>query len=181
MLTSPPPAHDDTTTTTSEAGMQATGRRAGPDGGAHPANDGMDAGKRQRIGRRKPSPDRSTAEWITLAISSLIVGALVALTSYFFLTGSSAPAVIEVEPRPDETFQSGSRFSLPVDVRNLGDATGEDVKVRVTLTHPDGRQETAEWQVQFLSGGGTSHGVAVFGSDPRQGQIEAGVVSYLEP
>jgi uncharacterized protein (TIGR02588 family) len=135
----------------------------------------------RRMGRRKPPDTRSAAEWITLAISSLIVGALVTLTSYFYLTDSSAPASIEVEPRLAETFQSGTRFSVPVAVRNHGGETGEDVKVRVTLTTPGGQQETAEWQVAFLSGGGTSHGVAVFGSDPRQGQLDAGVVSYLEP
>jgi uncharacterized protein (TIGR02588 family) len=139
------------------------------------------AGTQQRGGRRKPADSRSTAEWVTLAISLLIVGALVALTSYFYLTESAAPASMEAEPRLAETFQSGSRFSVPVVVRNQGGATGEDVKVRVTLTDPEGRQETAEWQIAFLSGGGMSHGVAVFGTDPRQGQLEAGVVSYLEP
>lgn len=135
----------------------------------------------QRGGRRRPAATRSTAEWVTLAISGLIVGALVALTSYVYLTGSDAPASIEVEPHPAETFQNGARYALPVTVRNRGGATGEDVTVRVTLTGRDGRQETAEWRVQFLSGGGASHGVAVFGSDPRQGRVEAGVVSYLEP
>jgi len=43
------------------------------------------------------------------------------------------------------------------------------------------RQETAELQVQFLAGGGASRAVVSFTGDPRQGQIEAGVVSYLEP
>jgi uncharacterized protein (TIGR02588 family) len=111
----------------------------------------------------------------------LIVGALVALTTYSYLTQSSEPASIEVEPRLDQTFQSGSRFSVPVAVHNYGGATGEDVKVRVDLTAADGRQETAEWQIEFLPGGSTSRGVAVFGSDPRQGQVRAGVVSYREP
>ena len=35
--------------------------------------------------------------------------------------------------------------------------------------------------IQFLAGGGSSKAVAAFGSDPRQGQVEAVVVSYLEP
>jgi len=125
--------------------------------------------------------ERSTAEWVTLAISSLIVGALIALTTYFYLTDSNAPARIEVRPHPAETFENGTRYALPVTVRNVGSATAEDVTVRVVRTSSDGRQEVAEWRVQFLSGNGTSRGVAVFTGDPRQGQLDAGVVSYLEP
>lgn len=197
MLKDPPPAHNDATAAPSSQAGQ-TGQAALPAMTPHRVSDGPNeaaradapgdapgrdasAGKRRRVGRRRPSDQRSTAEWVTLAISSLIVGTLVALTSYFYLTGSTAPASMEVEPRLADTFQNGSRFAVPVVVRNQGGATGEDVKMRVTLTNPDRRQETAEWQIQFLSGGGVSHGVAVFGSDPRQGQLEAGIVSYLEP
>jgi uncharacterized protein (TIGR02588 family) len=124
---------------------------------------------------------RSTAEWITLAISSLIVLSLIGLTSYFYLTVSTAPASVEVEPHLSQTYQAGGRFYLPVTVRNSGGETGEEVRVRVTLTDTSGRQEEAEFQVQFLAGGGSSRAMVAFGSDPRQGQIEAGVTSYLEP
>jgi uncharacterized protein (TIGR02588 family) len=124
---------------------------------------------------------RSSAEWITLAISSLIVLGLFGVTTYFYLTGSELQAIVEVEPRLAETYQAGSRFYLPVTVRNDGGATGEEVRARVTLTDTTGRQETAEVTVQFLAGGGSSRAVVAFGSDPRQGQIDAVVMSYLEP
>jgi uncharacterized protein (TIGR02588 family) len=124
---------------------------------------------------------RSSAEWITLAISSLIVLGLFGVTTYFYLTGSELPAIVEVEARLAETYQAGSRFYLPVTVHNGGGATGEEVRVRVTLTDTTGRQEAAEIMVQFLAGGGSSRAVVAFGSDPRQGQVDAVVVSYLEP
>src|SRR5215208_5857044 len=63
---------------------------------------------------------RSAAEWITLAISSLIVLGLIGVTTYFYLTGSTVPATVEVEPRLDETYQAGGRFYLPVTIRNAG-------------------------------------------------------------
>ena len=66
-------------------------------------------------------------------------------------------------------------------MHNGGGATGEEVRVRVTLTDTTGRQEAAEIMVQFLAGGGSSRAVVAFGSDPRQGQVDAVVVSYLEP
>jgi uncharacterized protein (TIGR02588 family) len=139
-----------------------------------------DGRPRKQTSRRRDGP-HSTAEWITLAISSLIVFGLVGLTSYFYLTASTAPAIVEAEPRLAETLQAGTRFYLPVTVRNSGGETAEEVRVRVTLTDVSGRQETAELQVQFLAGGGSSHAVVAFASDPRLGQIEAGVMSYLEP
>jgi uncharacterized protein (TIGR02588 family) len=127
------------------------------------------------------SQARTAAEWVTLGISSLIVVGLFALVTYFHLTASSDPVIVEVQPRATETYQAGGRFYLPITVHNRGGETGEEVKVRVTLTSTDGHQETAELQVQFLAGGGASRAVVSFTGDPRQGQVEAGVVSYLEP
>jgi uncharacterized protein (TIGR02588 family) len=124
---------------------------------------------------------RSAAEWITLAISSLIVLGLIALTTYFYLTDPKGPAIVEVEAHLDEVYRSGSRYYLPLTVRNTGGETGEEVRVRVAVMDPSGRQEAAEVIVAFLAGGGSSRAVAAFGSDPRQGQVEAVVVSYLEP
>ena len=137
--------------------------------------------EKRRGQRQQGSEGRSVAEWVTLGVSSLIVVALLALTTYFYVTASSDPVIIEVEPRMAETYQAAGRYYLPVTVHNRGGETGADVKVRVTLAGADGRQETAELQVQFLAGGGAGHGVVSFVGDPRRGQIEAGVVSYLEP
>jgi uncharacterized protein (TIGR02588 family) len=124
---------------------------------------------------------RSFAEWVTLAVSSLLVLGLVALTSYLYLTASTDPAAVTVEPSLGERYQSGNRFYLPVTVRNTGGATAEEVRIRITLTDATGRTETSDFQIQFLAGGGSNRAVASFGSDPRQGQLDAAVVSFLEP
>jgi uncharacterized protein (TIGR02588 family) len=147
-----------------------------------PAASRRDALRSRSSGRQDTSTGpHSAAEWTTLAISSLIVVGLIALTTYFYLTDTKAPTVVEVEPRLSETYQAGSRYYLPVTVRNAGGETGEEVRVRVSLTDRSGRQEAAEIMVTFLAGGGSSRAVAAFGSDPREGQVEAVVVSYLEP
>lgn len=133
----------------------------------------------RRVGSRTAL--RTTAEWITLAVSTLIVVGLIGLTSYFYVTSPGTPAAVEVEPRLAETYQAGSRYYLPLTIRNTGGDTGEEIRVRVSVTDSSGRQESAEVMIQFLAGGGTSRAVTAFGSDPRQGQLEAVVVSYLEP
>jgi uncharacterized protein (TIGR02588 family) len=142
-------------------------------------------GRRRRGDASSPDKsdggERSAAEWATLVVSSLIVLGLIAVTTYFYITGPDAPVAVQVEPRPAEVYQAGDRFYLPISIHNRGGQTGTDVRVRVNLTGPDERQEGAEVLVDFLAGGGTSKAVVSFGSDPRQGQIEAGVTSYLEP
>jgi uncharacterized protein (TIGR02588 family) len=153
---------------------------------AHEADDQatsrLDALRNRPAERRDASTGpHSGAEWITLAISSLIVLSLIGLTSYFYLTGSTAPASMEVEPRLAETYRAGGRYYLPITVRNTGGETGEEVRVRVSVADSSGHVETAEVMIAFLAGGGSSRAVAAFGSDPPQGQVEAVVVSYLEP
>jgi uncharacterized protein (TIGR02588 family) len=129
----------------------------------------------------EPATGRSAAEWVTLIVSSLLVLGLVALTSYLYLTAPTDPAAVTVEPHLEQAYQSGSRFYLPVTVRNTGGQTAEEVRVRVTLTDAGGSAESAEFQIQFLAGGGTGRAVVSFGSDPRAGQLTAAVVSFLEP
>lgn len=169
-----------------EPGSAETGRRGdGQVSGEEPsgqarARPGAASGRPSAM-RRSSLDVRSWAEWVTLAMSALIVLGIVALTTYFFLTAPASPAAVEVEPRLGETYQTGARFYLPIRVTNTGGATGEDVRVRVTLTAAGGQRETAEVLIPFLAGGGSTRAVVAFGSDPRQGQVEAAVVSYLEP
>ena len=136
---------------------------------------------RTRADRTSGLAARLRVEWITLALSSLIVLTPVALTTYLHVTRSRESASVEVEAQLAEVYQVGSRYYLPVTVRNTGGQTGEDVRVRIVMTAVAGQQESAELLIAFLSSGGSSRGVAAFTSDPRHGQISAGVVSFLEP
>ncbi|MGE3268287.1 MAG: hypothetical protein AB7P40_06035 [Chloroflexota bacterium] len=131
--------------------------------------------------RQASGGGRSVAEWATLGLSSLIVAGLVGLTLYFFVTAPTDPAKVAVDLRLTELYEADGRFYVPVTIRNTGGQTAQDALVRVTLTDPAGHAETGELQVEFLAGGGSSRGVVSFGADPRQGQLAAGLVSFLEP
>lgn len=124
---------------------------------------------------------RSSAELVTLGISALIVALIVALTTYFHLTGGSGPAIVDVRAAPELAYQSGERYYLPVEVANTGQSAGEDVRVTLSLTDAEGRQESAGLEFRFLPAGASSRGVVSFRSDPRQGQLGVEGVSYLEP
>lgn len=162
-----------------ETSAGALDERTGQNAGRSDDRGRCDGQKSQ--GQKQGSRSTSAAEWVTLGISATIVLGLLALTTHFYVVASTDPVMVEVEPRPAEVYQAGERYYLPVTVHNRGGETGEEVRVRVTLTGATGRQETADLMVQFLAGGSMTRAVVVFASDPREGQIEAGVVSYLEP
>lgn len=124
---------------------------------------------------------RSVAEWVTLAASVVVVVALLGATSYFHFTGPDGPAVIEVQPQLNQVFRGGDSYYLPVKVRNVGQQTGEDVRVRLSLVDGEGQRHSAELTVHFLAGGAWSEGVVAFPADPRQGHVVVDTVSYLKP
>jgi uncharacterized protein (TIGR02588 family) len=163
-----------------EPARRSSRERRSDDGGERDEDASNGSGDR-RPGDEQASTGRTLAELTTLAISALIVLGLVGLTTYFHLTASGGPAVVEVEPRPGEAYRAGQRYYLPVTVRNVGGMTGEDVRIRAILTDPAGRQETATLTIAFLSGGSSTDAVIAFGQDPSAGRLEAGVESYLEP
>jgi uncharacterized protein (TIGR02588 family) len=124
---------------------------------------------------------RSAAEWTSLAISSAILAALVGTLTYLHFSGGEEPAAVEVMPRLDQVRTAGQRFYLPVEVSNRGGLTAQDVRVQVVLGAGADRQETAELLIDFLAGGGSAKGTAVFERDPRGLPLEIVVLSYLEP
>jgi uncharacterized protein (TIGR02588 family) len=122
---------------------------------------------------------RSAAEWTTLAISLVVVAALVGLLTYLYLSGEGEPAVIEVRPEMESVRYVDGAYYLPVAVTNRGDRTAEDVRVTVTLTG-DGAQESAEVSFRFLAGGETGAATVVFSGDPTRGTL-SNVISFLNP
>jgi uncharacterized protein (TIGR02588 family) len=124
---------------------------------------------------------RSTAEWITLGVSSAVILAVVGLLVYHQLSGGDEPPVIEVQPRLEAVRAAGGAYYLPVEVANGGGATAQDVRVLVSMGTGGTDREASELLIDFLPGGGTASGVVVFRQDPRQRPLEVDVLSYLEP
>jgi uncharacterized protein (TIGR02588 family) len=124
---------------------------------------------------------RSIAEWTSLVVSVAIVVALVGLVSYEHVAGPTRPPTIDARPRLDAARTAGGEYYLPIDITNRGNLTAESVRIRVSLATDQGRQETAEVSVQFLAGGATARGTAVFREDPSRGQVAVNVLSLQEP
>ena len=123
-------------------------------------------------------PERSTAEWTTLAVILLILGALVGALAWYTIQPNED---IAFEIQVEQVEQRDGRFYVPLQVRNTGKATAEDVMVHAEIMRGDETIEETELTFRFVAGGEAAEGVAVFGEDPAQGDLEIRVSSYLKP
>lgn len=124
---------------------------------------------------------RSAAEWTTLGISLVILLSIFGLVTSFAVSGDDQPATISVEALTAEVRFDGGLYYVAVEVTNRGDHTVEDVVVEAELDTGSGTPITADFTIVFLAGGERVQGTFVFEEDPRQGELTAHAVSYIEP
>lgn len=128
-----------------------------------------------------PRRGRSIAEWTTLAISAVILVALVGGLTWLYFRGTERPATVVVEPQMDQLREEDSGYYLPVIIHNTGDTTAANAVVQGELDTGSGQPETAEITIDFLDGDEEVAGTFVFRSDPRSGELTVGVTSFEEP
>jgi uncharacterized protein (TIGR02588 family) len=121
---------------------------------------------------------RSAAEWTTLAISIILILGLLALVTYVSMTGSNEPPIVEARPLDQEIRHEGESYYLPVSVTNRGGRTAEEVVIQAELAGSDGSSEASEFTLDFLAGGETREGTAVFATDPLAGELTIDVASF---
>jgi uncharacterized protein (TIGR02588 family) len=110
---------------------------------------------------------RSPAEWTTLALSLLIVGALVAtaLREEANLQGS-AGAGVDVTFDEENATLRGDRFSVPYTVMNTGSTAIASAEIWIEVYDGERLVESAEVTVQFLPLNGKQDGIYVTALDP---------------
>lgn len=121
---------------------------------------------------------RSAVERTTLAISIILILGLLALVTYVSITGGNELPIVEARPLPEEIRHEGESYYLPVAVTNRGGRTAEEVVVQAELASGDGSSEASEFTLDFLAGGETREGTAVFATDPLAGELTIDVASF---
>lgn len=120
---------------------------------------------------------RTSAEWVTFTIAcTLLVALAVVIVTR---SGDDAPA----EPIASQTgsiIRSATGYEVPVEVRNVGGRTAEEVQVRVELTI-DGEVSESDQVVDFLAGDDAEDLTFVFEDDPADGDLVVAVVGYATP
>ena len=120
---------------------------------------------------------RAAAEWVTFAIASAIVLAVIGLIAAQ-IPGTDLPASPEAEA--GEPVRRGDQYVVPVEVVNGGDATAEKVQVAATL-EIGGDTFEADQSIDFLAGGEAAELEFVFDHDPRAGRLDVRVTGFSVP
>ncbi|MBE9059715.1 TIGR02588 family protein [cf. Phormidesmis sp. LEGE 11477] len=123
---------------------------------------------------------RSLAEWLTLAISSLVLLLIVFLVLYDWQLGKNLPPAFQVEVSETSRL-TADRYYVPFTLKNTGGRIARTVQVTAELTLPDGSDETGEQQFDFLSGNEQKQGGFVFDHDPQTGELVVRVASFGLP
>jgi uncharacterized protein (TIGR02588 family) len=120
------------------------------------------------------------AEWVTFAISLVIVLCVVGLVLFAWLTQDRQPPVISIV-RSEPIREVQGQFYVPFKITNTGGGTAEAVQVIGELRINGQVAEGGEQQIDFLSGGETEEGAFVFTRNPQDGEIALRVASYKLP
>jgi len=122
---------------------------------------------------------RSPAEWTTFGIATVIVVAIAGLVAWDWLTAENQPPILTVRQTGSVRTVDG-QFYIPFTVTNSGGETAESVQVVADL-QLNGKEETGEQQIDFLSAGETAAGAFIFSQNPQQGKVTLRVASYKLP
>jgi uncharacterized protein (TIGR02588 family) len=125
------------------------------------------------------NPAKNWLEWTVFAVSLVLVVATLGYLTWEAVADTGGPPDVVVElgsPRP-----SSAGFMVPVEVRNRGKGTAEDVRVTVVLERAGARSESAELEVAYLPRESRRSGYVTFAGDPGQGRLRAGPIAFEVP
>ncbi|MBA3470036.1 MAG: hypothetical protein H0T53_10365 [Herpetosiphonaceae bacterium] len=119
---------------------------------------------------------RSTAEWLSLVISLLLLATVVGIIIFLWITPSDEAVQFSVQTA--QAREVDGVFYLPVTVRNAGDSTAGQVLLEGSLM-VDGQEEAPTTTLDFVPGHSEREATLIFSADPAQAEIR--IVSYQKP
>lgn len=122
---------------------------------------------------------RQLAEWVSLAVSTALILALVVFLVHAGLTSPQGLAVPEVQALPDRAQQQGGAWILPVRVKNGGRQMLGDLGVELRYTPPGAPEpERVEATIDYLGKHSEQEVYFYVPSDPRGMAVEARALHY---
>ena len=117
-------------------------------------------------------------EWSVFGVSAALLTIVIGFLIYESAAIGNAPPDIQVQVGIPE--QRSGYFAVPITATNKGDHTAEGVHIEVVL-RSGGKEETGDFEIQFLPRRGSREAWVTFKSDPRAGTLEARVLGYEKP
>jgi uncharacterized protein (TIGR02588 family) len=122
--------------------------------------------------------NKNFLEWTVFALSLALIAGVAGLLLRQHLTGSQSPPSLSVAS--DAPMPAGDGYAVPLDVRNDGGTTAEEVRIEARLTWPGG-EERGETVLDYVPYQSRRRAWITFSRDPRQGQFRTRVLGYREP
>jgi uncharacterized protein (TIGR02588 family) len=123
---------------------------------------------------------RTLAENVSFGISLLVLGLIVGLVIYQWITKKDQPPVLSVTTDA-QVRQAGEQFYIPFTVANNGGETVESVEVIAELNLNGKIENIGSQQIDFLSNGETNSGAFILNRNPNQGELIVRVTGYKLP
>ena len=129
-----------------------------------------------KTAKKESASPRSSAEWISLAVSLIILMGFVAAILWLWINRPTGPPQFKIERGVvrNET----ELFHLPLTVTNVGGSAVGQVRVEGKLNN-QGREEIAATTIDFLPVRAQEEIVLIFRSEPSSAVVQ--VVSYSQP
>ena len=123
---------------------------------------------------------RSFSERVSLGLSLFIVGIIVSLVCYTWITGDNNPPILNVTTR-SQIREVDRQYYVSFTVTNDGSETAESVEIVAELFLPGQIMETGRQEIDFLSRKEKQSGEFIFSKNPQQGELNIRVASYKLP
>lgn len=123
----------------------------------------------------------SGPDWVEILatwLSGVLVLAVVAVLVWDAVHPDRPPALDAVTGTPKRV---GTRWHVPITVRNAGDVGVQEVDVGVALAGADTTVNDVTIRIDWLPGRSEREVYAVFPVDPARGKLRAEVQSFDEP
>lgn len=118
-------------------------------------------------------------EWLTGAVSSLLILLVVGWISYEAVNGTDSPAELQVDIVSTERTDAGWRVLF--DLRNNGESTAAAVQVHGTMSEQGRLVEEAAVTVDYVAARSTAHGALIFTQNPNDRDFKIRAVGFTEP
>ncbi|WP_319419625.1 TIGR02588 family protein [Pleurocapsa sp. FMAR1] len=123
---------------------------------------------------------KSMAERVSFGVSLSIVGIVVALICFAWITGDNNPPILAIATE-SKIREINQQYYVPFTVSNSGGETAESVEVTASLLLDNKIAETGRQEIDFLSRQEKRSGEFIFTRDPQQGELIIRVASYKSP
>lgn len=125
------------------------------------------------------SPEPHWVEWLTGAICTLLVAAMLGWIGYDIYRYRPEDARFEIAVTGVEA-QAG-QYRVRFDIRNLSMTTAAQVQVRGDLQQNGATLESADVTFDYVASESRDTGTLFFRNDPRSATVTINVAGYTEP